>query len=150
MPYKNMPKSKWPAMERFCLYCGKLLEKKKWERKNRTRGWGWETEERFLKRKFCDRICCNQGKFNPRFGKGEQKTNQRGYVYIIDWNHPHGGSEHKVREHRIIMEKYLERYLDKNEVVHHKNGIKDDNRLENLEVLQRDLHTKLHQKYALC
>jgi len=48
-------------------------------------------------------------------------------------------------EHRIIMEKAINRTLSFNECVHHKNGNKRDNRLENLEIISRSEHMKLHK-----
>lgn len=60
--------------------------------------------------------------------------NIAGYVYVAVPEHPHKNKGNKVAYHRIVMEKHLGRYLLPHENVHHKNAIRDDNRLDNLEL----------------
>ena len=55
----------------------------------------------------------------------------------------------KIPEHRKVVEKFLGRKLDKDEVIHHINGIRDDNRIENLQIMTRAEHMNLHRKDIL-
>jgi hypothetical protein len=85
----------------------------------------------------------------PQWKGGKYKTPQ-GYIYAHQPNHPLCTKDGYVREHRLIMEKYIGRYLTQIEKVHHINEIKDDNRIENLMLLANlSEHTKLHKKNHL-
>lgn len=66
--------------------------------------------------------------------KGGRHTTKRGYVNVYAPEHPNSRSDGYVFEHTKVMSEHLDRPLLSEETVHHKNGIRDDNRIENLEL----------------
>jgi len=85
----------------------------------------------------------HSGEKNPSWKGGRIRI--RGYVLVYCPDHPHRVYKNHIWEHRLIMENYLGRYLEKNEVVHHINGIKDDNRIENLQLFRTDSEHHLQE-----
>jgi len=112
--------------------------------------------------------CCNKSR---RGGKPETKPRQSykgqnypriikngikdkmGYILVRlqpdDFFYPMVGKDGYVREHRLVMARFLGRCLHLWEIVHHKNKIRHDNRLENLQLTSLDIHnsfTRMQQR----
>lgn len=87
------------------------------------------------------------GPKHPRW-KGGRFGRTDGYVQVpAPPGHPFATAEGYIMEHRLVMERMIGRYLRPEEVVHHINGIRDDNRPENLMLLPNaSAHTKLHAR----
>ena len=87
------------------------------------------------------------GNQNGKWKGGEYK-NASGYILVWlpsdDFFHQVINREGHVLKHRLVMAKSLGRCLQPWEIVHHKNGIKDDNRIENLMLTDWSQHRKIH------
>lgn len=83
----------------------------------------------------------NSGNF-----KNYRRKTPKGYIVCYIPDHPYASEKGLVMEHRVVMEKELGCYLPKSFDVHHLNGKKDDNRVENLCVMTHKAHTIFHNK----
>lgn len=110
----------------------------------------WVALKRGLPRHNQCNSCCHKGEGNHLWHGGIAVAKE-GYklVYLLptDFFRSMTGKNHYVREHRLVMARHLGRCLQRWEIVHHKNGNRDDNRIENLELTSSvGEHSKTHSK----
>jgi len=89
-----------------------------------------------------------KGEKSPFWKGGRYQT--QGYVVVYCPKHPRAKNKKRpyLFEHILVAEKKIGRYLKKSEVVHHINGIKNDNKPENLIVVTRAKHMRIHKPHG--
>jgi hypothetical protein len=135
--------------DKITKYCsrkckGKMMSKMLKGRPSKIKGRHWKCK------------LSEEAKRKKRIWFGEKSWNWKGgkrlineYVYIYKPNYyPFHRATKYIAEHRFVMESKLKRFLTTNEIVHHINGIKNDNRPENLRlvVLGKNWHPCLCPK----
>ena len=94
--------------------------------------------------KYCSRPCAwaNNGGHNRK--REVWWTNSRGYIEgritMPD------DSRRTVKQHRWLMEQWLGRILLPSEIIHHTNGNKADNRIQNLQIMETGSHSSIHNR----
>lgn len=84
-------------------------------------------------------ILAHKGKRSFRW-KGGRHKDRFGYIQVWKPEHPNAKMAGYIHEHRLVMSEHLGRPLKSYEFVHHKNAKKDDNRIENLELMVQKNH----------
>lgn len=138
-----------------CVVCGKLVYRKPYSRQHFCTNNIYCSTECMSKH----RQVIMQGENNPNYNNIRIKDcdimYKNGYIWERRINHPFATDDGWVRQHRLVAEQYLlndnnsivingERYLKQEYDVHHKDGNKTNNTKDNLMVLTRSEHQKLH------
>jgi len=134
-----------------CVECGKerwvALRKGKTIRNRMCRNCGSKKGAQFIKR-------MELLKGNRNNWKGGRNKNTHGYIYAWisknDVFYPMAKKDGYVLEHRLVVARKLGRCLLQSEFVHHKNGVRDDNRIENLDLVSRDNHPLYNRLCSHC
>lgn len=139
--FKAQPKTKEPQ-EKECVLCHKQFKTRfvKEEKCYRCHDSGYYECQECFKPKTKSGIFCRRCSSLKRSGAGHhnwknfsRRPTRGGYADIYMPGHPRA-QQNYVAEHIYVMEQHIGRFIFLPETVHHKNGIRDDNRLENLEL----------------
>jgi hypothetical protein len=95
---------------------------------------------------YCSRTCANRVTARNRPGTRGFVVSPKGYIHLYRPTHPMAMRTGYVAEHRLVMAEALGRNLLSTEVVDHINGIKNDNRPENLRVLTKKAHDAMSNR----
>lgn len=93
--------------------------------------------------KFCSKKCTRHLTRLKHFKIGAV-IKRHGHLKILLPNHPEADSQGRVWVHRIKVEKSIGRRLKEGEVVHHKDGNKENNNIKNLQIMTAYDHAMLH------
>ena len=95
-----------------------------------------------------------KGEKSARWSGDSPRVLSHGYVAVrVPVDHPHAWGPKRLKnfkyayEHIVVIMAHIGRALMPDEIVHHKNGIRTDNRIENLELMTRSEHAKEHTDF---
>lgn len=153
--YSFLEKGKRPVTIAACKSCFRARQKKSRDNGPNCRGGCGKSVTRQTKSGYCFECAKRNGVYRSRKGEnsphwkgGRFRSERDGYIYVtVNHDDPLAvmgrrrgsrGAAVYVHEHRLVMARHLGRPLlpDSGETVHHINGIRDDNRLENLQLRQ--------------
>ena len=95
-------------------------------------------------KRFCSRACLSESKRIS--GPGARMKRHDGYMQVYYPMHPDASKQGFILEHRLVAEEKYGRRLLPTEHVHHLNGVRDDNRPENLEIVDARAHAGISNK----
>ena len=113
------------------------------ERKHRSEAMKGKIISEAQRKLISERNSCH---YNGLNGYGHTKKHNRGYVMAYVPDHPKAHRDGYLQLHTVVMERHIGRYLTEDEVVHHINHKRDDNRIENLMLMDKHEHRSMHMK----